>query len=249
MFHEIYHLENQSMLRLTIQDIFKTIKQYPTHTFYKYNDKNEKIKINNNLVLNTQFICHRINTIQELVNIPVQFGIELDIRDDFNGNLILSHDPYTVGENFENFLQHYQHAFIILNIKSERVELKCLELMKKFNIVDYFFLDSSFPMVFLLNKDHFNNKIACRFSEFEPLEHYVQCKEMYSYIWVDCFTKFPLTREIYNKIKEGNTKICLVSPELQKQPDKIPEHKIILETLQIIPDMICCKWYNIIHWI
>jgi len=246
---EIYHKEHDLILQLKVQDIFMTIKEYPTHTFYKYNDQNEKIKINNNLVLNTQFICHRINTVLELESIPRQFGIELDIRDDLNGNLILSHDPYSNGEDFETFLQHYQHAFIILNIKSERVELKCLKLMKKYKIVDYFFLDSSFPMVYMLNKHYNNNKIACRFSEFEPLEHFELCKEMYSYIWIDCFTKFPLTGEICNKIKESNTKICLVSPELQKQPDKILEHKIILETLQIIPDMICCKWYNIIHWI
>jgi hypothetical protein len=234
---------------LRIQDIFKTIKQYPTHTFYKYNNYNEKIKINNNIVLNTKFICHRINTIQELADIPAQFGIELDIRDDLDGTLILSHDPFTNGENFENFLQYYQHAFIILNIKSELVELKCLELMERFNIVDYFFLDSSFPMIYLLNKEYKNNKIACRFSEFEPLDHFIQCKEMYSYLWVDCFTKFPLTREIYDKIKKGNTKICLVSPELQKQPNKILEYKIIFETFKIVSDMICCKWYNIIHWI
>ena len=30
---------------------------------------------------------------------------------------------------------------------------------------------------------------------------------------------------------------------------KIMEYKNALEALKIVPNMICCKWYNIIHWI
>jgi len=41
----------------------------------------------------------------------------------------------------------------------------------------------------------------------------------------------------------------MVSPELQKQPEKIEEYRNIIINENIIPDMICCKDYNIIYWI
>ena len=49
-------------------------------------------------------------------------------------------------------------------------------------------------MIYLLNKKYKNNNIACRFSEFENINFFIENKEMFSYIWVDCFTKFPKQR-------------------------------------------------------
>ena len=96
------------------------------------------------------FVAHRINTIEELKKIDKEYGIEIDIRD-YGNKLILKHDPFiNINENneeLEEFLKYYQHRFIILNIKSERIEYKVLELMRKYNITDYFFLDSPFPMI------------------------------------------------------------------------------------------------------
>jgi hypothetical protein len=138
---------------------------------------------------------------------------------------------------------------LILNIKSERIELECLKLLEKYNINNYFFLDSSFPMIYLLNKTYNNNNIASRFSEYEPINHFLNCIDMYQYIWIDCFTKFPLNKENYELIKKENKKICIVSPELQKQPEKIENYRNYIIENNIIPHMICCKDYNIINWI
>ena len=66
--------------------------------------------------MSTLLIAHRINTVEELVNVPFEFGIEVDLRDSKKG-LILSHDPFKQGESFEDFLKYYGHKFIILNIK------------------------------------------------------------------------------------------------------------------------------------
>ena len=101
----------------------------------------------------TLFCCHRINTINELKKIPNHYGIEIDLRDNLNGDIYISHDPFKSGENFGEFLKYYKHSFIILNIKSERIEYKVLELLKKHDIQNYFFLDSSFPMIYKLSKD------------------------------------------------------------------------------------------------
>ena len=249
MLYTIYEEETDKIYNLSIHEIINLIKLNSFNTFYKFIN-NEKIKINNNIVLNTQFICHRINTIEELNTIDNQFGIELDLRDCHKSNkIILSHDPFLNGEYFEEYLQNYKHNTLILNIKSERIELECLKLLEKYNINNYFFLDSSFPMIYLLNKDFNNNKIACRFSEYEPIEYFLEIKNMYQYIWVDCFTKFPLTNKIYDLIKSNNKKICIVSPELQKQPEKIEEYRNIIISKNIIPNMICTKFYNIINWI
>jgi hypothetical protein len=72
---------------------------------------------------------------------------------------------------------------------------------------------------------------------------------MFTTIWIDCFTKFSLNKENYELIKNENKKICIVSPELQKQPEKIFEYRDYIIKNNIILDMIYCKVYNIINCI
>ena len=249
MIYKIYHEEIDKFYNLSISEIITFIKRNKENTFYKFiND--EKIKISNDIVLNVEFICHRINTVGELNKINNQFGVEIDLRDDHkSGKIILSHDPFLEGEYFENYLKEYEHNTLILNIKSERIEIECLELLNKYNIKHYFFLDSSFPLIYLLNRDYNNNHFACRFSEYENLNNILDNKDMYKYIWIDCFTKFPLNKENYKVIVREDVKICIVSPELQKQSDKIEIYRNYIILNNIIPDMICCKIYNIINWI
>src|ERR1043165_5888963 len=113
-----------------------------------------------------KFIAHRINRVEDLVNLPHEYGAEVDLRDSPDGSIHISHDPFVQGEDFENYLAHYQHGTLILNIKSERIEPKVLELLEKYSKTDYFFLDSSFPMINLLSAKG-EKKIALRFSEYE----------------------------------------------------------------------------------
>jgi len=234
---------------LPINKIIELIKKTPKCNYYKLIE-NKKVLINNNVVCNTQFICHRINTMADLSIIDNSFGVELDIRDDHKtGQLILAHDPFIHGENFDKYLEKYNHNTLILNIKSERVELECLKLMEKYNITNYFFLDSSFPMINLLNKKYNNNKIASRYSEYECLEFTENIKDLIQWIWVDCFTKMPLNSHIYDRIKLLDKQICIVSPELQGQKEKISVYRQQLIDNNIIPDAICCKEYNIYEWI
>jgi len=193
-----------------------------------------------------EYIAHRINTIKELKQIPKVYGVELDLRD-FGDRLVLQHDPFKDGEDFEEYLKHYKHGTMILNIKSERIEHRVLELIKKYKIEKYFFLDSSFPMIYLLSKDNEKN-IALRFSEFEGIDTILNMKNKVKWVWVDCFSKLPITKENYKLLKESGFKFCLVSPELQGQNEKIEEYKIYLETENIIFDAICTKVYNIEKW-
>lgn len=240
---------NETIFEGSISEIIDLIKKNPFEKYYKFINDNP-ILINNEVVCKTQFICHRINTIKELSDINNIFGVELDIRDDHkSGELILAHDPFVDGDNFDNYLSKYHHNTLILNIKSERVEVRCLSLLEKYNITNYFFLDSSFPMIYLLNKKYTNNNIASRYSEYECFEFTENIQNMVQWIWIDCFTQLPLDNHIYNKIKMMSKKICIVSPELQNQKEKIQEYRNQLIAYNIIPDAICCKVYNIYEWI
>lgn len=193
-----------------------------------------------------EFIAHRINTVKELNEVPKSFGVELDLRDS-GDRLILQHDPFSSGEDFEEYLSCYQHGTMILNIKSERIESKVLELLTKYSIKEYFFLDSSFPMINLLSQQG-ETKSALRFSEFEGLDTIFNMKGRCDWIWVDCFTRLPITKKIEEELKSMGFKLCLVSPELQGREKDILEYKSYLESENIMFDAICTKKHNVDLW-
>ena len=61
-------------------------------------------------------ILHRINSVELLKKIPMNFGVEIDIRSN-RDNLILHHDPFEEGELFEDWLKFFDHGTLILNVK------------------------------------------------------------------------------------------------------------------------------------
>lgn len=193
------------------------------------------------------YICHRVNRSEELADIPRKYGVELDLRDDLDGNIYIEHNPFTPGEDFGEYLSGYHHGLLILNIKSERIEEKVLELVKKNDVKSYFFLDSSFPMIYTLSAQGISD-IALRFSEYEGLDTLVAMSGKVKWVWVDCFTRMPLNVEIFNRIKEMGYKICIVSPELQAQPEKLEQYAEFMKNSGITPDAICTKIYNIEKW-
>lgn len=195
------------------------------------------------LVQKTKFICHRINNVDELEKIPHIFGVEIDVREKqcSSYKLMLAHDPWVDGISFNEFLKSYHHSTLIVNIKSERIEYKCLDLLLEYEIQDFFFLDSSFPMMYSLYKQG-ERRFALRVSEYEPL-----ASLPLEWVWVDCFTQFPL--HVFDKLKLDSKKICIVSPELQGHPEKINLFRKQLIDHNIIPDAICCKFKYIYDWL
>jgi len=193
------------------------------------------------------FIAHRVNTIKELLNTPTEYGVEIDLRD-YQDKIILQHDPFKDGECFEEYLKNYNHGTMILNIKSEGIEPAVLKLIKKYNVRDYFFLDCSFPMInFLSSKGEKN--IALRFSEFEGLDTIRLMSLRVDWVWIDCFSKLPITPENYKILKNLNYKLCLVSPELQNQNSKLEKYKMYFKKENIKFDAICTKLEKLERWI
>ncbi len=194
-----------------------------------------------------EFIAHRINTVAELKALPYEYGVELDLRDDLNGRVYIQHNPFEKGEDFEEYLKSYHHGTMILNIKSERIENKVLELIGKYDVKSYFFLDSSFPMIKLLS-DMGEKNIALRFSEFEGLDTIRNMVGKATWVWVDCFTRLPIDKDSYAELKNLGYKLCMVSPELQGQPEKLREYKHFLEQNEIVMDAVCTKVHNFDKW-
>lgn len=195
-----------------------------------------------------EYIAHRINTVSELKSLSIAYGVEIDLRDAPDGTIYIAHDPFTTGENFESYLQHYQHGTMILNIKSERIEFKVLELIKKYGIADYFFLDSSFPMIHTLANAG-ERKLALRYSEFEGIDTLQTMQGRVDWVWVDCFTKLPIDQRVFSRLKKMKYKLCLVSPELQGREQDIENYKTYLASHEIVFDAICTKHYNVSRWL
>jgi len=187
-------------------------------------------------------ILHRVNTKQDLLTTPIGFGVEIDIRS--NGDkLYLCHDPFSSGDSLEEWLELYNHGTLILNVKEEGLEDRLIELMLKFSIDDYFFLDQSFPFL-IKSASKGENKCAVRVSEFENIETAMKLSGKIDWVWIDCFTRFPLTAKDAKRLQiDGGFKLCFVSPELQGRMDKdyIKEYRDGIKSLGISGDAVCTK--------
>lgn len=198
------------------------------------------------------YIKHRINTIDALQTVPKEMGAEIDVRYHKN-ELILHHDPFGHHQNnpesLSNFLEHWHHdGPLILNVKTEGIEKKCIELMAKYSVKNWFFLDLSMPY-FVKYARHAEagdipffgaQNLAVRFSEYEVLNYALAFSGMAKWVWVDCFNTYPLTEVSVKKLQDAGFKLCLVSPELQDHgSERISEFKQLLSGYTV--DAVCTK--------
>ena len=192
-------------------------------------------------------IAHRINTSKDLKKIPHEIGVEVDVRES-REHLILQHDPFIKGEILENFMKKFKHRFIIFNIKSERIEFKILDLIKKYKLKKYFFLDSSFPMIKLLIKKKEKN-IACRVSDEEDIKTAINLKNKINWIWFETQFSFKKSYSKLKKLKKLNFKICIVSPDLHNKKIKFSKKEIFFLKENKLIDAVCVKFKNFKYWI
>ena len=173
---------------------------------------------------------HRRNSKEELISTPAKFGVEIDIRSVGN-DLILQHDPFTDGTLLTDWLDHYSHSGLILNLKEDGLESQLLTILKEREIEDFFFLDQSYPSMIKSLKNNLANKVAARSSEYESLDSVMSLPQHPSYIWCDSFNGrwSHLIPTLNYAIQVGS--ICvIVSPELQSRESK----EEILEIQEIL---------------
>lgn len=191
-------------------------------------------------------IIHLVNTMAALKQIPTQYGVEVDVRAD-GGRLVLNHEPFQGGEDFESYLKEYRHAFIILNIKEAGIERRVIEMVEERGIKDYFLLDVEFSYIFKATIQSKQpppvggvppkaEKIAVRYSEAEPIEQALALKGLVEWLWIDTNTKLPLNKEIIQQLRGFKT--CLVSPDRWGRPEEIEAYRKRLSELNFQLDAV-----------
>ncbi|HRH26079.1 MAG TPA: hypothetical protein PLF31_01250 [Candidatus Paceibacterota bacterium] len=181
-----------------------------------------------------QVIIHRVNKIEQLAKIPTHYGVEIDIRG-FGDKLVLTHEPFEDGDELEEYLKGYKHAFVIFNIKEAGIEKRVIDLAKKYKIKNYFLLDVEPYWIHHATTDGFKN-IAIRYSENEPIEMALKYKKKADWLWIDIPTKLPLSPKIVKQMKGYKT--CLVCPERWGRPQEISKYIKKIKSLKFKLDAV-----------
>jgi len=192
-------------------------------------------------------ISHRINFLNSQIADDIfssADGIEFDIRDS-NGQLIVQHDAFQGGQPFSEFLEFCPPSkFYIVNVKAEGVEELAIKLLTERGIHNFFLLDCGMPSIIRLGRKG-EPRLAVRFSEYESFETVAAVAPFVSWIWIDVFTKLPITPTLVEQARTLGLRICLVSPELQGQPEKREEYLAYCKDNGIVLDAICTKQHYI----
>ena len=168
------------------------------------------------------------------------YGTETDIRD-YKGELVISHDianeaSLSVQELFEIYNKYNKNLPLALNIKADGLQNKLKELLKQYNIINYFVFDMSVPDSLGYLKQ--NMKVFTRESEYESIPSFYE--ESHG-IWLDEFKGHWITKDIIKKHIDYNKQVCIVSPDLHKRDYKKEwqDYKNIEKELKINNLIIC----------
>lgn len=191
-----------------------------------------------------KLIAHRINYLDARIADDVFArcdGIEFDIRD-IHDHIVVEHEPYMGGMYLRDFVKFcVPNKFYIVNVKSEGIEKDAIEIMESAGLRNFFLLDCGTPSIVRLGRNG-ERRCAARFSEFESAETVLALARAgyISWVWVDVFSTLPLLAKHVTMFHAAGLGICLVSPELQGQKDKIGLYKEALTHIGDI-DAVCTK--------
>jgi hypothetical protein len=191
-----------------------------------------------------QWIQHRANRIEALSSLHPSWGCEIDLRSSVRepGAIHLSHDPWSEGPSFSDWLTEHRRLGlsgpVILNTKEDGLESRALELVRRFEVPDFFFLDTTVPTLVRWCLREKLDCFAVRVSRHEPIESVAAFRGRARWAWLDCFDGEPLPVELLPTLRE-HFKLCLVSPELQGFP--LASHQARFLELARGCDAICTK--------
>lgn len=175
----------------------------------------------------TVICAHRVNEVAQLATVDPRFGVEIDLHSE-GDRLILVHDAFATGEYFDEWLDRYNHAFIVVNTKEEGLESKIAAELASRGIVSWAFLDQSFPfMVRTLAGGE--TRTMVRVSEYESINTALALPNRPEWVWLDSFTgQWPEPAEI-GALHAHGFRIMVVSPELQGRS--------LVEEMSVITDL------------
>jgi hypothetical protein len=167
-----------------------------------------------------QIIEHRKNSIDSLKTVSINHGVEIDLRSNIKSSseIILTHDAFSTGPLFSDWLKQYKALGItgpiIANTKEDQLEETIMAEFKNHQIDNYYFLDTTVPTFVKFYKKGLGHKFFLRLSKYENLDFCLNFKDQVRWLWVDCFDGRFVDQKTINQAKM-NFKLCLVSPELQ----------------------------------
>jgi len=161
---------------------------------------------------------HRVNDPEALTRVPRDHGVEIDLRS-WGEDLHLEHDAFVRGPSFETWLDAYDHAFIVVNIKEEGLESRIRDALDARGVERWAFLDESFPFLVRTLRSGYTNTMV-RVSEFEAPSTALALTPRPDWIWLDSFTGALPDREVLRALAGAGFRFMAVSPELQgRQPE------------------------------
>lgn len=156
-------------------------------------------------------IKHNVNSINELASLEDSFGLHVEVRS-YKDRIIVGRDPFIDNSLLEDYLKVFKHKLIVLDIKTEGIENKVIELAEKYCSNKYFLVNlMPSAMKKIIGRDF--KKIAVRFSDMESIETCKFWEGKAEWVWVDIFRDFPLDEQKAESLKK-NFKLCTISPEI-----------------------------------
>lgn len=158
-------------------------------------------------------IWHRVNSVEDLENIPEDDGVEIDVRS-IKGIPYLSHFIEKDGVLFDEWIKHYHlKGTLVLNVKEEGLESILIEILNKYHVYNYVFLDEPFWYLLCASRKFNNKNFAIRVSKFESVETALKARELSDWVWYDYFDDYVNPDDLKTLINAG-FKVIMPSPEL-----------------------------------
>ena len=186
---------------------------------------------------------HRCNSVEVLNETPFSYGIEMDLRT-HHDELVVTHDPFSSGPLFSDWLYSYKHSGLILNVKEVGLEDRILEVIAEFGISNYLFLDQSYPFMVKSLGSGLQAHVAGRVSEYESLHSFKSLVPTPKYIWCDSFTgSWEHLPEVIEFAQEKKLQVIIVSPELhsRSRQDEVLELQQMLMGFKFMGVDACTK--------
>jgi glycerophosphoryl diester phosphodiesterase len=170
------------------------------------------------------------------------FGLETDIRD-HAGEIVIAHDPpveapFTLRHLLEDYRASRSSAALALNIKADGLRSAVEQLLKEFEVANYFVFDMSVPDML-----HWKNAGLRFFTRHSDVERTPVLYENAAGVWLDGFDSTWFTAGTISAHLMAGKDVCVVSPELHGR-DAQPVWQMIASVAYDTPARlsVCTDW-------